>query len=104
MLVDENDQFFGSVTASELVAHTTDRGLDHPAMATARSADYAVSKSTNIVAALQSMAENEAEYLPVVEDSEEHGSVVLGVVFKSDLLAEHYDVVKRAREEEFGIT
>ncbi len=104
MLVDENDQLFGSVTASELVAHTTDQGLDHPAMAAARSADFAVSKSTNIVAALQSMAENEAEYLPVVDETEEFGSVVLGVIFKSDLLAEHYDVVKRAREEEFGIT
>ena len=29
---------------------------------------------------------------------------MLGIVTKSDLLAEHYDVVKRAREDEFGIT
>ena len=103
MLVDEEDRFHGSVTAIELVAHTNDTGLDHPASAVARSADFAVSPSTNIVAALQTMAENEAEYLPIVEPSGSSMPILLGVVYKSDLLAEHYDVVKRAREEEFGI-
>ncbi len=104
MLIDEEDHFHGSVTAVELVALTNDMGLDHPASAVTRSAEYAVSSSTNIVAALQAMAENEVEYLPIVDQSGSEAPVLLGVVYKSDLLAEHYDVVKRAREEEFGIT
>jgi len=104
MLVDEEGHFHGSITAVELVAHTSDMGLDHPASAVVHSADYAVSRSTNIVAAMQAMAENETEYLPIVDQSGSEAPVLLGVVYKSDLLAEHYDVVKRAREEEFGIT
>jgi hypothetical protein len=50
------------------------------------------------------MAEKELEFVPVVETLDDDKIVLLGVVTKSDLLAEHYDVVKRAREEEFGIT
>ncbi len=104
MLVSEDGRFFGSINTTELIAQASDQGLDHPAMAVALTADFSVTKSTNIVAALQSIAENEVEYLPVVESSDKDAPILIGVVFKSDLLAEHYDVVKRAREEEFGIT
>jgi predicted transcriptional regulator len=59
---------------------------------------------TNIVTAVQTMAERDLEFVPVVEHASDDKIVLLGVVTKSELLAEHYDVVKRAREEEFGIT
>ena len=67
------------------------------------------------------MAERDLDYVPVLEpaatnvrppargvsgpirDAVRRGAL-LGTLTKSDLLAEHYDVVKRARAEEFGIT
>lgn len=104
MIVDEEGGFHGSMTLQLVVAHAMEEGLDHPVTAAAFDADYSVSVSMNIVTALQRMAENQVEFLPVVEDGEDGKPIIVGVVTKSDLLAEHYDVVKREREAEFGIT
>ena len=59
--------------------------------------------STNLVTALQLMAENEIDYLPVISDKHQDQREILGVIFKADVLAAHYSVLKRAREEEFGV-
>ena len=103
IIMDDNDVFLGSVQLSELVSHAMQQGLDQRVNAAAYDASYAISASTNIVTALQRMAEKQAEYIPVTDTHTESKSTLLGVVLKNDLLTEHYDVVKRAREEEFGI-
>ncbi len=59
--------------------------------------------STNLVTALQLMAENEIDYLPVISEQYKDRREILGVIFKADVLAAHYNVLKRAREEEFGV-
>lgn len=104
MIIDEDGVFHGSLTLQLVVAHSIEEGMDHPVAAAAIDSEYSVSPSMNIVTALQRMAEHQVEYLPVVDDSEDDRLIMLGVVTKSDLLAEHYDVVKREREAEFGIT
>jgi len=104
MIADEDGVFHGSLTLQLVVVHAMEEGLDHPATAAAIEADFAVSASMNIVTALQRMAEQQVEFLPVVDDSDEEKPVLLGIVTKSDLLAEHYEVVKKEREAEFGIT
>jgi len=104
MIVDEDGQFHGSTTLQLVVAHGVEQGLDHPVGAAAIDAEFSASASMNIVTALQRMAEQQVEYLPVVDKSDKDKPVMLGVVTKTDLLAEHYDVVKREREAEFGIT
>ena len=50
------------------------------------------------------MADRELDYLPVVDDLATATPIVRGVLLKSDLLTAHYDVVKKARQDEFGIT
>ncbi len=104
MVVDEDEVFHGSVTLQMVVIHAVEEGGDHPVTAAAIGKDYAAGPSTNIVTALQRMAEQQVEYLPVVDFSTKDQPRLLGVVTKADLLAEHYDVVKREREAEFGIT
>jgi len=104
MIVDEEGVFHGSVTLQQLVAYAVEQGLDHAAIAVATDADYSATSSTNIVTALQRMAEQQVEYLPVLDLSDKTKPLLLGTISKSDLLAEHYDVVKREREAEFGIT
>lgn len=104
MITDDDGVFQGSLTLQLVVAHAMEEGLDHPAAAAAIDAEFSVSASMNIVTALQRMAEQQVEFLPVVDDSDEDKPILLGIVTKSDLLAEHYDVVKREREAEFGIT
>lgn len=104
VLIDENDQFLGSVNLSYLISHAIDKGMDSPAIDAVLDTRYAITAMTNIVTAVQSMAEQKLEFIPVIETLDDDKIVLLGVVTKSDLLAEHYDVVKRAREEEFGIT
>ena len=101
MIVDDDGALLGSVGLARLVSHAINTGTDGPALQASRSADYAVNASTNVVTALQLMADEEEEYLPVVDDAEPPR--LLGIVLKSDVLIEHYDVVKRAREDEFGI-
>ncbi|MFT4729794.1 MAG: CIC family chloride channel protein [Granulosicoccus sp.] len=104
VLVDENNQFVGSVNLSSLISHAISHGMDSPAIDAALDTSYSITAMTNIVTAVQTMAEQKLEFVPVVETLDNDKIVLLGVVTKSDLLAEHYDVVKRAREEEFGIT
>lgn len=120
MFVDSRGGFRGSVNLSGLIGHAIANGLSSPAIDAAEDASYAIGPGTNIVSALQTMAERDLEYVPVLEPAAANvrpppaGVKVdpargaprrlLGVVLKSDLLAEHYDVVKRARAEEFGIT
>ena len=59
--------------------------------------------STNLVVALQLMAENDLDHLAVVSEDDEGAKKILGVVYKADVLAEHYNLLRRAREEEFGV-
>jgi len=104
MITDDDGVFHGSLTLQLLISHAMEEGMDHPATAAAFDAEFSASASMNIVTALQRMAEQQVEFLPVVDDSDEAKHLLLGIVTKSDLLAEHYDVVKREREAEFGIT
>lgn len=104
MIADEEGVFYGSLTLQLVVVHAMEQGQDHPATAAAIESEFSVSASMNIVTALQRMAEQQVEFLPVVDDSDEEKHVLLGIVTKSDLLTEHYEVVKREREAEFGIT
>jgi len=104
VFVDDQGVFLGSVSLSLLISHAIENGMDSPAFDAALDNEYSISAITNIVVAVQSMAEKQQEYLPVLDRSDPKRPELLGVVIKSDLLTEHYDVVKRAREDEFGIT
>jgi len=104
VFVDDAGVFRGSVSLSLLITHAIENGMDAPAIEAALNVDYAITPLTNIVRAVQSMAGRHQEFIPVVDHADVKRPQLLGIVTKSDLLAEHYDVVKRAREEEFGIT
>lgn len=104
MFVDDAGVFKGSASLSMLVAHAMDHGMEVDAIEAAIDADFSITAMTNIVAAVQKMAEQDYEFIPVLDSSNKRKPVLLGVVTKSDLLSEHYDVVKRAREDEFGVT
>jgi len=102
LFLDERGRLIGSANLSMLIVHAIAEGMDSPAIEAALDADYAIRPSTNIVAAVKHMAERQLEYVPVTDG--QGSAVPLGVVFRADLLEAHYDVVKRAREDEFGIT
>lgn len=104
VFVDDEGEFQGSVSLSLLISHAIEHGMKSPAHDAALGREYAISSSTNIVTAVQSMAEQKLDFIPVVDHTGERRYELLGVVTKSDLLAEHYDAVKRAREDEFGVT
>jgi len=78
--------------------------MEHALVACMEPKDVAVAQTANIVNALNLMADRQLDYLPVVDDVAGDSPVIHGVLLKSDLLAAHYDVVKRARQDEFGIT
>jgi len=103
IFVDDDSEFVGSVSLSMLISHAIENGMDSPAVDSALDADYSITAMTNIVTAVQTMAERELEFIPVLETTNSPKKELLGIVTKSELLAEHYDVVKRAREEEFGV-
>lgn len=113
VVLDQEEKFCGSVELRELVARSRERktgigsGEDsgQPAVIEdiAKDESVSVSVSTNIVTALQIMADNEIDYLPVLTEKGEENQRFVGVIFKADLLAEHYAVLRRAREEEFGV-
>lgn len=108
MVIDESDQLIGCIDLRELVSRAIDGGFNQSVSEYMRQADFAVSPSTNVVNALKIMGAQELPYLPVISDNadhvRQHEHNITGVVFKTDLLAAHYEVLRSAREEEFGIT
>ncbi|MFK7890393.1 MAG: chloride channel protein [Granulosicoccus sp.] len=93
VFVDDQSVFRGSVTLSVLISHAIENGMAVEAFDAARDTEFAITPMTNIVTALQSMAEQQLEYIPVVDKTRPKSPRLLGTVSKSDLLAEHYDVV-----------
>ena len=104
VFVDEADVFKGSASLSMLIRHSIENGSDKQALDAALGVEYTITDMTNIVTAVQRMAEQHYEFIPVLDKSDLEKPKLLGVVTKSDLLSEHYDVVRRAREDEFGVT
>lgn len=103
VVFDQVEQFVGSTDLRELVSHSSKIGVDQPIMDALRDSSIAVNRSTNVVAALQVMAEHDIDYLPVTSRRPDEHDEFVGVIFKNDLLAEHYSVLRKAREEEFGV-
>jgi len=103
VVFDEQDEFIGITDLRELVAHSIEHGFEQLITDTLHDAVVAVNPSTNVVAALQIMAEHDIDYLPVTRHLDNDRIEFDGVIFKSDLLTEHYEVLRRAREEEFGV-
>ncbi len=108
IVLDAEQQFIGSVELRELVARSREAALsDVPNMTVVadvvRDATVSVTASSNLVGALQLMADSDIDYLPVLTEKLEEKREFLGVIFKADLLAEHYSVLRRARDEEFGV-
>lgn len=105
LFLDEQGKLLGCTNLSDLIVHAIEHGMDNPAIDAAIDPSYSIRPNTNIVAAVQRMAEKQVEFVPVVMNDKTSGDEqVVGVVFKTDLLSAHYDVIKRAREHEFGIT
>ncbi len=104
VFVDADGVYQGSASLSMLVAFAIDHGMDSNAIEASLDESYAITTMTNIVTAVQAMAEKQNEYIPVIDNAIKRSPRLLGIVTKSDLLSEHYDVVKRAREDEFGVT
>lgn len=103
IVLDEDEFFVGSIDLRELVAQSREAPAEKTVVEIAKDDSVSVTTSTNLVSALQVMADNDIDYLPVLSDMDEEKRSFLGVIFKVDLLAEHYTVLRNAREEEFGV-
>jgi len=103
IIVDEDQQYVDSLDLRGIVVQSIENGRDTLLSEVLNDTAVSVSPDINVVAALQRMAEAELDYLPIVGDVKGEQSNVLGVIFRSDLMTEHYEVLKKAREDEFGV-
>lgn len=102
VLLNENNELLGSASLRLLVSASIDHGFDAYTTSVLSPAEISVSEHTNLVAALQMMAEHSLDYLMVVTDVETDRRFK-GVVYRSDLMNAYYNVVRDARAEEFGV-
>lgn len=102
VFLNENNELLGSASLRLLVSASIDHGFDAYTASVLNSAKISVSEHTNLVAALQTMAEHNLDYLTVVTDVETDRQFK-GVVYRSDLMKAYYNVVRDARAEEFGV-
>lgn len=101
---DQVDPSEESLPSEELAQHEPQPGpLVETVDQIVRDENVSVTSTTNLVTALQIMADNDIDFLPVLNDREEADKQFVGVIFKADVLAEHYSVLRRARDEEFGV-
>lgn len=102
VLLNESNELLGSASLRHLVSASIDHGFDAYTASVLNPAEVSVSEHTNLVAALQTMAEHSLDYLTVVTDVETNRQFK-GVVYRSDLMKAYYNVVRDARAEEFGV-
>lgn len=100
--LNDKNELLGSASLRLLVAASINHGFDAPTISALSPAQISVSEHTNLVVALQTMADHNFDYLPVVADAETDRQF-RGVVYRSDLMKAHYNVVRDARAEEFGV-
>ena len=106
VMLDDDQTFRGSIELRELIAHRNATETNPLVAEICHAETIAATRSTNVVTALQMMADNDIDYLPVVallETGEDNRHVFEGLIYKADLLAEHYAVLRKARDEEFGV-
>ncbi len=104
VLLGDEDKLLGSANLRILVAASIDHGFEANAADALHPDTKSIEKHTNLVVALQQMADHGMDYMPVVESSStEESSKFLGIVVRADLLRDYYDVVRAARAEEFGV-
>ncbi len=101
--LDADGRLRGSANLPILVAASIEHGFDHSAADIVSGTEMSLTKHTNLIAALQEMAEYNVDYMPVVESDETEDAIFIGVVYRVDLLRSYYEVVRAARAEEFGV-
>lgn len=102
VVVNDNEEFVGSLSTDELVAGVVNdrEAICESAM---NAVEHAIPHSTNLLAALQFLNELDTNYAPVTKTGED-AEVVVGVIYRSDVLKALYDMMRAARSEEYGVT
>jgi len=104
VLLDDDGNLLGSGNLRMFVAASIDHGFDAPAADVLHSPATAIAEHTNLVVALQQMADADMDYMPVVTATDgEEAPVFRGIVVRAGLLKAYYDVIRAARAEEFGV-
>ena len=103
ILLDTENNLIGSASLRLLVAASIDNGFDALAADVMYNHEISVEQHTNLVVAVQQMADHGMDYMPVVKSREDESAQFMGIVLRSDLLKSYYDVVRDARAEEFGV-
>jgi CIC family chloride channel protein len=103
ILIEGNNLLLGSASLAVLVEASIEHGFEAPVAGVLIDESVSISVHTNLVAALQKMAEADMDYMPVTEASDEQCLVFKGLIFRDDLLRSYYEVMRAAREHEFGV-
>lgn len=99
--VDEQGVLKGSVALEQLqMADESQSGL---LTAYAQDESLYLLLGSSLSGALDIMASQQSDYLPVVEADKEGLLQVVGVVYQSDVLKKHNQLLEQARADEFGV-
>ena len=103
VIINSDKRFSGSLSTDEIFSAVAEFGRDEVCSKMANDVAHAVPISTSLLAALQTLNELDAHYAPVTRVGDEHTEVV-GVIYRSDVLGALYELVRKARSEEYGVT
>ena len=101
--LDEHGALLGSMTVLELVAEIDDEHQAGQFMAYAHDQSLSLLKGSSLSGALDVMASQQTDYLPVVEMDSENRMQVAGVVYQNDVLRKYNELLEQARADEFGV-
>jgi hypothetical protein len=93
----------GSMTVLGLVAEVDDEHQAGQFMAYAHDQSLALFKGSSLSGALDVMASQQTDYLPVVEMDSENRMQVTGIVYQNDVLKKYNELLEQARADEFGV-
>jgi len=102
VVLNDREEFIGSLSTDELVAGVVN-DREATCESAMNSAEHAIPHSTSLLAALQFLNKLETNYAPVTKTGED-AEVVVGVIYRSDVLKALYDMMRAARSEEYGVT
>ncbi len=101
IVMNEAGEFAGSISTDELMAGVV-KDRDAVCESVMNDVEHSIPHSTSLLAALQFLNELETNYAPVTKAGES-AEMVVGVIYRSDVLKALYDMMREARAEEYGV-
>ncbi|MEM7292757.1 MAG: CBS domain-containing protein, partial [Pseudomonadota bacterium] len=100
----DDSGYAGCVPINRLLSSELDDNPESPLQPFLSGRDFFVTGETSLNGALELLDQHQLDCVPVVQEIKSGRIEVRGVLYRSDVLRAYNDALRKARDEEYGVT